>query len=131
MSRIKKLVLVVEDEPTLKEALRKHLTSCGFDVIVAFDGSSAMRIVSEQLPDLVCLDLVLPRESGYEVCEHIRRNLKILDLPILLMSDRRSPEDRAHAEEAGASALLTKPFTMEQLSGYVESLLSGSLSRRI
>ncbi len=120
-----KRILVVEDEPSLQKAVRNHLTRRGFGVETAHDSESAIKLLTESVPDLVCLDLHLPRESGYEVCEMIRNDLKLKDVPIVLMGNGRSPEARAHAEEAGANTYLTKPFTLTELDEQVDTLLAG------
>jgi two-component system chemotaxis response regulator CheY len=118
-------ILIVDSEPTLKEVAKKHLVRLGFDVELCGDSESALKMIGLNRPDVVCVDLNLPRESGYEVCEAIRKKPELRDLAIVLMSDRSSPEDRAHAEEAGANAYLTKPFSMNQLTAQLRSLLGG------
>jgi DNA-binding response OmpR family regulator len=119
----KKRILVVEDEPALLETVRKHLVRRGFDVDGAHDSESAIQRMKSRLPDLVCVDMHLPRESGYEICEAIRNELKLSDLPIVFMGEGTSPEARAFAEEAGADRYLTKPFTLTQLDHEVDRLL--------
>ena len=115
-------ILVVEDEPSLQKTVRQHLARRGFDVEAANDSQAAIELLKRSVPDIVCLDLHLPRESGYEVCETIRNELK-LDVRIVLMGAGSSPEERAYAEEAGADRYLTKPFTMNQLDEEVDYLL--------
>jgi DNA-binding response OmpR family regulator len=119
----KKRVLVVEDDPTLLQTVSKHLTKRGLEVQATKDSETALRAIGDRVPDLVCVDLHLPRESGYEVCETIRNVLKLKDLPILLMGDSNSPEARAFAEEAGADRYLTKPFSLSQLDAMIDPLL--------
>ena len=119
----KKRILVVEDEPTLRHAVHKHLVQRGFDVEEASDSQSALRAMRALVPDLVCVDLHLPRESGYEVCEMIRNELELRELPIVLMGKEGSPEARAFAEEAGADRYLLKPFSLSQLDEQVDMLL--------
>jgi DNA-binding response OmpR family regulator len=82
------------------------------------------------MPHLVCLDLTLPRESGYELCEYMRKEPRLRLVPILVTSDRSSPEDMAHAEYVGANAFLKKPFTPEKLLKYVITLLDGPHASR-
>jgi DNA-binding response OmpR family regulator len=119
----KKRILVVEDEPQLKESVRKHLAKRGFDVEATSDSESAIKAIQAAAPDLVCVDLHLPRESGYDVCEVIRNELALKDLRIVLMGESSSPEARAFAEEAGADRYLTKPFTLSQLDEQIDGLL--------
>jgi DNA-binding response OmpR family regulator len=124
------LALIVEDDPTLQRAMLAEFEAGGFSVLAAYDHDTAVRHLANQRPQVVCVDLALPSESGYEVCEHIRRQPALLHVPILVTSDRGSPEDMAHAEEAGANAFLKKPFTMKKLMKYVTALLDGPHSSR-
>jgi DNA-binding response OmpR family regulator len=126
----KRVALVVEDDPSLQEAVVEHLASEHFDVRAAANFDGAVKALAACQPTLVCVDLGLPSESGYELCEHIRKQRKLLSVPILVMSERSYPEDMAHAEEAGANAFLKKPFTMQQLTKYVTALLDGRNASR-
>jgi len=121
----KPLVLLVEDDPALKKTLTHACLDRGWEVVVALDYEAAVEMIKLRTPQLVCLDLNLPRESGYDVCEFIRREPSREWVQILIISDRKSPEDMAHAEEAGANAYLKKPFTMELLAKYLDTLLDG------
>jgi DNA-binding response OmpR family regulator len=123
------LGLVVEDDPTLQRAMVEHLRP-RFQVLTAFDFDTAVRHLGARKPDVACIDIGLPSESGYELCEHIRSRPELMFLPILVTSDRSSPEDMAHAEGAGANAFLKKPFTMHQLLKYVSALLDGPHTSR-
>ena len=125
----KRIALVVEDDPTLQEQVVSHLAS-RFDVRAAANYDAAVKALESCQPHVVCVDLGLPSESGYELCEHIRKQRKLLSVPILVMSERYFPEDMAHAEEAGANAFLKKPFKMKQLSKYVDALLDGKNASR-
>jgi DNA-binding response OmpR family regulator len=98
------------------------LLSAGFDVCLASDGEEAMQMVRERHPGVVCLDLNLPRISGYDVCEQIRADPAIQDISILMTSARRSLDVRVFSLEAGADAYLTKPFGMDQLTDEIERL---------
>ena len=123
------LVLVVEDDPELRKLICKHLESLGLEINQAATGKAALDALDKTTPALVCLDLMLPEQSGYSVCERMRRELRLLHVPVLVISARALPEDRAAAEEAGASAYLVKPFTRKQLMGQVEALIGPLLKR--
>jgi DNA-binding response OmpR family regulator len=101
------------------------LVEQAFRVECAMDYRGAVKLLEVHHPDLVCLDIALPRESGLELCEHIRKNEQFAVVPILVLSDRCLPEDMANAEEAGANAFLKKPFKREKLLKYVSRLLDG------
>ncbi len=97
----------------------------GFEVTTVNDGDDALLALRRQRPDLLCLDLNLPRMSGYEVCEQIRSDPDLKDLVILMTSERASLEVCAYSYEAGADAYLNKPYTLDELAGEVERLLNG------
>jgi len=117
-----RLVLVVEDDPDIQSLVAEHLLNVGFDVCLASTGEIAMQMIRDRLPGVVCLDLNLPRISGYDVCEQIRADLAIKDISILITSARRSLDVRVFAVEAGADAYLTKPYGMNQLTDEIERL---------
>lgn len=120
------VVIVVEDLPSLRDSIGRALRGAGHEPLLAADFAAAIRVLERSRPDLVCIDLTLPRESGLDLVDHIRRAPGALrDVPIVVMSDRCSPEDMANAEEAGANAFLKKPFPTERLLGYVLTLLGG------
>ena len=119
------IALIVEDDPSLQVAMVKHLSRADLAVLAAYDFSGAVRLLTRERPQLACIDLGLPSESGYELCELIRSRPELRGMPILVTSERGSPEDMAHAEEAGANAFLRKPFAMKELLLYVSSLLDG------
>ena len=115
--------LIVEDDPALRRMVAAYLKAMGITTIEAPDGRTALRELSDKVPDVICLDLMLPEVSGFDLCEHIRRVPKLRDVPVLIMSARGFPEDRAAAEEVGASAYLIKPFTRSQFAGQIDALL--------
>jgi two-component system chemotaxis response regulator CheY len=120
-----KSVLLVVAEPTLQQLVQRQLKSLDYDVLLETDAESAIRALETHKPHLVCIDLRLPRDSGYEVCEFIRRTQRLRDVPILVMSERASAADRAYAEEAGADGFLPKPFSVNQLTEQVRGLMAG------
>jgi DNA-binding response OmpR family regulator len=126
----KRTILLVEDHPPEREAIRRVLVGQDFRVEATADYHGAVTLLAGSVPSLVCLDLTLPRESGFELCEHIRSDARLRFVPVLVMSERSSPEDMAHAENVGANAFLKKPFTREKLLKYVITLLDGPHASR-
>jgi two-component system chemotaxis response regulator CheY len=116
-------VLIVEDEPALQESLRRALQHAGFETEAAFDCRKAIERLAGPPLDVVCIDLCLPDQSGYELCEYIRRTPATADVPIVFMGDGAFPEHMVHAEMAGANAFLEKPFHVDALVRCIESLL--------
>ncbi len=119
------LVLLVTDDPPLRSTMTSVLQSMELEVISAVDYHDALEQRRARTPILVCVDLNLPRESGYDVCELIRREPSLLGVQILMMSDHGTPEEMADAEEAGANAFVRKPFGDELLERCVRALLEG------
>jgi two-component system chemotaxis response regulator CheY len=123
MQARRKQVLLVEDDPALQKLVRRYLDQMGLEVVTASDGQSALVVLKDKLFDLVCLDLMLPEVSGYDVCEHMRQTAQLKGVPVLMISARSLPEDRAHAAEVGVNAYLSKPFTRAQFTKHVAALL--------
>lgn len=126
----KRIALVVEDNPPERDMISGWLRLAGFGVETALDYRTAVSVLSSLRPDIICCDIVLPRESGLELVEHVRKSASLSWIPILVMSERSSPEDMAHAEHVGANAYLKKPFSRALLEKYVTSLLDGPHSSR-
>ena len=125
----KPLVLVVEDEASLVTMLRYNLEKDGFRTAEAVDGEEALTVVSEQKPDLVILDWMLPIVSGLEVCRQLRRKRETRDVPIIMLTARGEESDRVRGLDTGADDYLTKPFSVSELLARVRALLRRS--RRI
>jgi DNA-binding response OmpR family regulator len=118
-------VLIVEDDPVLRSAMRAHVARMNIDVFVASHYADARALLEAMKPDLACVDIGLPTESGYELCELIRGPLGLVSMPILVTSGFGSAHERAFAEEAGANVFLAKPFSMRELGSHVAALLDG------
>jgi DNA-binding response OmpR family regulator len=130
MKPLPRAILVVEDDPALLAAMRRHLVTVGFEVLTATDYQAAISQLKTTLLHGVCIDLCLPNESGYELCEHIREEPALCFVPIMVTSERAFPEDMARAEEAGANAFLKKPFSMPVLAECVDMLIAGGADSR-
>jgi len=117
MSRI----LVVEDDAAILRGLADNLVCESHDVLTATDGEHACSIVREQKPDLVILDLMLPRMSGYDVCRTLRS--EGVTTPILMLTARGDESDRVLGLDLGADDYLTKPFSIRELLARVRALL--------
>jgi len=113
-------ILVVDDEPTLRETLAEALEADGFRVVTAADGREALARFREHRPELVVLDLMLPELSGIEVCRIIRQESGI---PILMLTAKSSELDKVLGLELGADDYVTKPFSLRELSARIRALL--------
>jgi DNA-binding response OmpR family regulator len=113
-------ILIVEDDLTLLETLEYNLAAEGYQIITAADGLTALEMAREEQPDVILLDLMLPRLDGFEVCRILRREMNV---PILMLTARVDEVDRVVGLEVGADDYLTKPFSMRELIARVKALL--------
>ena len=114
-------VLVVEDDPAIMLGLVDNLEAESYEVLTATDGLAAYRTIVEERPDLVILDLMLPKQSGYEVCRKARAER--IATPILMLTARGEEGDRVLGLDLGADDYVTKPFSMPELLARVRALL--------
>jgi DNA-binding response OmpR family regulator len=115
-----KKILVVDDEPTLVATLRYNLEREGYQVVTAADGESGLSLARAERPDLIVLDLMLPRLDGLEVCRILRREMTA---PILMLTAKTDEVDKVVGLELGADDYVTKPFSMRELLARVHALL--------
>lgn len=121
MSKAK--ILVVDDEPDVVTLIERTLKSEGYEVVCAYDGISAVDLVSTEKPDLVLVDIMMPMMSGYEVCEQLRANPQTQHIPLLCVSSAHTPDARAQSLRVGASALVVKPFMPAELLAQIQRYL--------
>ncbi|MDQ3244458.1 MAG: response regulator transcription factor [Gemmatimonadota bacterium] len=114
-------VLVVEDDPAILRGLVDNLKFEEFEVLTALDGEAAYRILKAEKPDVVILDLMLPRMSGYEVCRKVRS--EGIRIPILMLSARGEEADRVLGLDLGADDYMSKPFSVRELIARVRALI--------
>lgn len=113
-------VLVVEDEPGFVEALQIGLAREGFEVVVAVDGAEALAMFDEVQPDLVLLDVMLPKLSGIEVCRQLRKKTQV---PIIMVTAKSAEIDTVVGLEVGADDYVTKPYRMRELTARIRAVL--------
>lgn len=118
-------ILIADDEPLLTEMLEFRLRSNGFDTVIAHDGREALLKFAEAAPVGVVLDAMMPVYDGMEVLRRIRASEAGGDVPIIMLSARRSEDDIVRALEAGASDYIVKPFLPEELVVRLRRLLAG------
>jgi two-component system, OmpR family, phosphate regulon response regulator PhoB len=116
-------ILLVEDDPDIRHLVSYKLTKGGFDVTEASDGFAALRSVQQTPPDLVILDVRLPRMSGLEVCRELRHGPHTASTPIIMLTARARPQDLEAAYAAGATDYVVKPFSPRDLLARVENAL--------
>ena len=116
-------VLVVDDEPFICRALSFLLRRDDFDVIEARDGEQALEMIESELPDLVLLDVMMPKLNGFEVVERVRANPKTQDIKIVLLTARGQAADRERGALVGADDYITKPFSPTKILERTRDLL--------
>lgn len=122
----RKVALVIDDDAQARKRLKRTLQRLAFRVVEAGTGRAAIAFLASNPVDLVCLELVLPEMSGFEVIGFIRHAPRFATTPVVVVSGRQLPEDQAQAREQGASAYVTKPFRAEELERCVRSLLAAN-----
>lgn len=120
---IKKRILVIEDDRDIVELVRYNLEKDGYQVFTATDGATGVAQVKKSPPDLLVLDLMLPKLSGLEICKEIRRDAALNRLPILILTARGEEADRVVGLELGADDYVTKPFSPREFVARVKALL--------
>jgi phosphate regulon transcriptional regulator PhoB len=118
-----KRILIIEDDRDIVELVRYNLANEGFQVAAAFDGNSGLVSLKKSPPDLLLLDLMLPKMSGLDICREIRKEESLNRLPVLMLTARGDEADRVVGLEMGADDYVTKPFSPRELIARVKALL--------
>ena len=121
----KKRILIVDDEEDLRKMLKFRLESVGYDVTEAGDGNDGLDKARSTKPDLMILDLMLPKIDGYKVCRMLKFDEKHKHIPIIMFTARAQKKDEDMGKEMGADAYITKPFEPEVLLAKIKELLGG------
>lgn len=103
-----KKILIVEDEELVSTLLEKKLKNAGYDVVTAADGEEGLKKIKEEKPDLVLLDVIMPKMGGFEVMEEMRKDEEIKDIPVIIISNSGQPVELDRARELGAKDWLIK-----------------------
>ena len=119
-----KKILLVDDEVDLVEIIRFALEKKDFTVIVSHDGEDALKQARKESPDLILLDIMLPKLDGYKVCRLLKFDEKYKHIPILILSARTQERDKIIGMEIGADEYITKPFETDELVAKVESYMN-------
>ena len=118
-----KRILVVDDEPDLVVMISKALRYKGYEVITANDGQEGLEKAKTQKPDLIVLDLMLPRINGYKVCGLLKKDTRYAKMPVILLTAKAKSEDIELGEKIGADAYITKPYERDTLLSKIEELI--------
>ncbi|MDD5428711.1 MAG: response regulator [Candidatus Omnitrophica bacterium] len=123
----KKRILLVDDEKDLVETMIFQLEGAGYEVIKAYDGAEGLEKAKKEKPDLIILDLMLPKMDGYKVCGLLKKDSRYSGIPIILFTARAQESDMRLGEEAGAEAYIVKPFESKMLFNKIASLLKSGV----
>ncbi len=118
-------IMVIDDSSTIRKTAETLLKRAGFEVITAADGFEAMSVVADQHPDIIFIDIMMPRLDGYQTCALIKNNKQFGSTPIVMLSSKDGLFDRARGKLAGSEQHIHKPFTQDDLvnaiNKYVET----------
>lgn len=114
-------VMVIDDSNTIRRSAEIFLKQSGCEVILAEDGFDALSKIANYLPDLIFVDIMMPRLDGYQTCSLIKRNARYKSTPVIMLSSKDGLFDRARGRMVGSDEYLTKPFTQESLLEAIKS----------
>lgn len=119
----KRRILLVDDEPNIVKIVSRRLESEGFEVSIAMDGEMALEKARAEKPDLILLDVMLPKLSGYEVCRQLKQDARYQRIPILMLTALAQQTDEEFGFEIGTDAYMRKPFKTQQLLDKINELI--------
>lgn len=119
-------ILVAEDEADIRELIVYSLTFSGFEVVTAADGEEAVQKALQERPDLVMLDVRMPKMTGYEVCSAIKKTSDLADVPVIILSAKGQDYEIEAGLEAGAYEYILKPFALDELVHKVRVIVGSS-----
>jgi len=121
-------ILVVDDEEDLGRILKFALMAAGHEVLLATDGAEGLKQAREAAPDLMLLDLMLPKIDGYKVCRMLKFDERYKGIPIVILSARTQQADKDLAKDCGADLFITKPYNLEEILRTIQEMLAASPS---
>ncbi|MGA1865629.1 MAG: response regulator [bacterium] len=118
---MKKTILCIDDQEEIRDLLRDYLGSLGFNVITAADGDEGLKKALEEQPDLIFLDIMMPKKNGYAVLRELKSNCKLWDIPVIIVSVQSGMEDMCQLE--GANHFFSKGFRLKEIAEAAEKIL--------
>jgi chemosensory pili system protein ChpA (sensor histidine kinase/response regulator) len=126
---VHKTIMVVDDSVTVRKVMTRFLEREGYNVVTAKDGVDALQLLQDELPDLMLLDIEMPRMDGFEVAKNVRSTSRMRHLPIIMITSRTGDKHRQHALSIGVNEYLGKPYQEDVLLKTMEALLSKKTKR--
>ncbi len=127
---MKKRILLIEDEQDIITTVAFRLEAEGYEVITAMDGEDGLDKAKKERPDLILLDLMLPKMNGYRICVLLKGDSEFNSIPIIIFTARAQEADRKKVEEVGADAYITKPFEASVLLAKISELLERNKAKQ-
>lgn len=119
----RKTILLIEDETDLVKVLSAGLEKSGWRVLAAYDGEEGLKKANEVLPDLILLDVMMPRMNGFQVCHDLKTNPRTKKIPVIMLTVRARANDKSWGIEVGACDYIIKPFTLKTLKQHINAHL--------
>ncbi len=116
-------ILIVDDERDIVETLVFMLKQRGYDCIFAYNGEEGLKLAKEEAPDLIILDVMMPKINGYKICRLLKYDARYKNIPIIMVTARGQEQDKAIGEETGADEYITKPFEFSDVIERIEKYL--------
>ena len=117
-------ILIAEDEPDIRELVAFMLRFAGHEVLIASNGEEAVQVAAREIPDLILMDVRMPRMTGYDACRAMKANPDLYDVPVVFLSAKGQEAEIQSGLDAGAEEYLLKPFSPNELTSRVSSILS-------
>ena len=116
--------MVIDDSKTIRRTAETLLKKVGCDVVTALDGFDALSKIADQKPDIIFIDIMMPRLDGYQTCALIKNNKEYKNIPVIMLSSKDGLFDKAKGRIVGSDQYLTKPFSREELLGAIRNHIS-------
>ena len=122
-NKVAKKILVVDDEQDIVETLKFVIEAKGYICLCAYDGEEGLMLAKEEMPDLIILDVMMPKINGFKISRLLKYDNKYKDIPILMVTARSQDEDKLIGEETGADEYITKPFEIDDVMQRIDKYL--------
>ena len=122
----KKNILVVDDEPGVVSLIGDYLTIRGYNIYAAFDGKEGFDVARKIMPDMIILDIMMPRANGYEMLKRLKEDKKMVSTPVIMLSAKTGDADKLKAMELYSETYITKPFKLDDLREKIETVFKTS-----
>ncbi|WP_163340082.1 PleD family two-component system response regulator [Desulfopila sp. IMCC35008] len=118
-----KVILIVEDSPTDMHIAESVCTSNGYQVLTTDEGEKALEIAAEKKPDLILLDVILPKQNGFQICRQLKKNPETAGIKVILVTSKSQPSDKFWGMKQGADEYIPKPYNEDDLLDAIDKLL--------